>query len=120
MLAGLTGFGRVVGLVRHHEERWDGTGAPDGLRGESIPYGARIVAVVDGFLAGLSEDGPVTNRLERGAAAIRHGAGARFDPELADRFLRAIEAERDVYLEILEGIGETDRERRPRRRRGSG
>jgi diguanylate cyclase (GGDEF)-like protein len=120
MLAGLTGFGRVVGLVRHHEERWDGAGFPDGLRGETIPYGARIVAVVDGFLAALSMDGPATNRLERGAAAIRHGAGARFDPELADRFLRAIEAERDVYLDILEGAGDTGRESPIRRRRGSG
>ena len=119
MLAGLTGFGRVLGLVRHHEERWDGTGVPDGLRGEAIPYGARIVAVVDGFLAALPDDGSGPDRLGRGATAIRHGAGTRFDPDLADRFLRAIEAEREAFLEILDGIAEAGRVSRTRRRSGS-
>ena len=119
MLAGLAGFGRVLGLVRHHEERWDGTGLPDGLRGEAIPYGARIVAVVEGFLAALPDDGSSPDRLGRGAAAIRHGAGTRFDPDLADRFLRAVEAEREAFLDILDGIAETGMASRTRRRSGS-
>jgi putative two-component system response regulator len=119
MLAGLTGFGRVLGLVRHHQERWDGTGVPDGLRGEAIPYGARIVAVVDGFMAALPDDGSGPDRLGRGAAAIRHGAGTRFDPDLADRFLRAIEAEREAFLDILDGVTETGLEGRARKRSGS-
>ncbi|MGH7542369.1 MAG: diguanylate cyclase [Gemmatimonadota bacterium] len=119
MLAGLTGFGRVLGLVRHHEERWDGTGVPEGLRGEAIPYGARIVAIVDGFLAALPDDGSGSDRLGRGAAAIRAGAGSRFDRDLADRFLRAIEAERGAFLDILHGIGETGIESRTRKRSGS-
>jgi response regulator RpfG family c-di-GMP phosphodiesterase len=119
MLAGLTGFGRVLGLVRHHQERWDGTGVPDGLRGEAIPYGARIVTIVDGFLAALPEDGSGPDRLGRGAAAIRHGAGTRFDPDLADRFLRTIETERQAFLEVLDGVDETGQESRSRRLSGS-
>jgi response regulator RpfG family c-di-GMP phosphodiesterase len=119
MLAGLAGFGRVLGLVRHHQERWDGTGVPEGLRGEAIPYGARIVAVVDGFLAALPDEGSGLDRLGRGATAIRHGAGIRFDPDLADRFLGAIEAEREAFLDILDAIAEAGGENRTRRRSGS-
>ena len=119
MLAGLTGFGRVLGLVRHHQERWDGTGVPDGLRGEAIPYGARIVTIVDGFLAALPDDGTRPDKLGRGAAAVRHGAGTRFDPDLADRFLRAIEAEREAFLEVLDEVDETGLEDRNWRLSGS-
>jgi response regulator RpfG family c-di-GMP phosphodiesterase len=119
MLAGLTGFGRVLGLVRHHQERWDGTGVPDGLRGEAIPYGARIVTIVDGFLAALPDDGTRPDKLGRGAAAVGHGAGTRFDPDLADRFLRAIEAEREAFLEVLDEVDETGLEDRNWRLSGS-
>ncbi|MCV5761900.1 HD domain-containing protein, partial [Escherichia coli] len=47
----------VVPVIRHHHERWNGTGYPDGLRGEQIPITARILAVVDCFDA-LREDRP--------------------------------------------------------------
>ncbi|HKY60383.1 MAG TPA: diguanylate cyclase [Gemmatimonadota bacterium] len=119
MLAGLTGLGRVMGLVRHHQERWDGTGDPDRLRGEAIPYGARIVAIVDGFLTALPDGGSGPDRLKEGASVVRHGAGTRFDPDLADRFLRMIEDERDAFLDVVDGLDETGLEARNRRRSGS-
>ena len=52
----------VVPIVRHHHERWDGHGYPDGLRGTDIPIGARILAIVDCFDA-LTSDRPYRPRL---------------------------------------------------------
>src|SRR5690606_15365568 len=77
-------------IVRHHHERWDGSGFPDGVTGEAIPIEARIVAVADAY------DAMTTNRAYRpsrnGAAAVeelRQGAGSQFDPDVVAAFLRA-------------------------------
>ena len=74
-------------VVRHHHERWDGTGYPDALRGEDIPLLARVFAVADALDA-LTTDRPyragtdlVTARRE-----IEHGAGAQFDPAVIEAF----------------------------------
>lgn len=74
----------ALGVVRHHHERWDGAGYPDGLAGEEIPLGARIVAIADTF------DAMTTARPYRGArtpeqavAEIQQEAGRQFDPTLA-------------------------------------
>ena len=52
----------VVPIVRHHHENWDGTGYPDGIAGDAIPIGARILAVVDCFDA-LTSDRPYRPRM---------------------------------------------------------
>ena len=54
-------------VIRHHHERWDGTGYPDGLAGAAIPLGARIVAVADVFDA-LTSDRPYRGALSRDVA----------------------------------------------------
>ncbi|MDP2859831.1 MAG: HD-GYP domain-containing protein [Bacillota bacterium] len=76
-------------LVRHHHERWDGWGYPDGLRGDSIPPGARVLAVADSFCAATS------SRAYRPAAAfdatvkmLETGAGSQFDPAVIQAFLQ--------------------------------
>ncbi|HEX6748661.1 MAG TPA: HD domain-containing phosphohydrolase [Longimicrobium sp.] len=78
--------------VLHHQERWDGTGYPAGLRGEEISLHGRIVAVVDCY------DAMVTSRPYRGAntdeaafAEIRACAGTQFDPRVVEAFVRAAE-----------------------------
>jgi len=71
-------------IVRHHHERHDGSGYPDGLRGEQIPLGARIVAVADVYDA-LTSDRPYRPRLAR-ADVVRHlesEAGETLDTRLA-------------------------------------
>jgi hypothetical protein len=81
-------------LVRSHHERWDGTGYPDGLRGEAIPLTARIFAVCDVYDA-LTSDRPY-KRAWSTADALREiwaGAGTQFDPRLVTEFVRMIEAE---------------------------
>lgn len=68
-------------LIRHHHERWDGKGYPDGLKGEEIPFLARILSVADVFDA-LTSDRPYrpAMSLERSASEIIKGSGSQFDP----------------------------------------
>ena len=73
----------VAGLVRSSHERWDGEGYPDGLAGEEIPLGARIILVCDAFDAMRAERPYSILREERGAfAELRGGAGTQFDPHV--------------------------------------
>jgi putative two-component system response regulator len=76
--------------VRSHHERWDGTGYPRGLSGERIPLAARIVAIADTFDAMTHERrySPAKSPHEA-ADVVRRGAGALFDPRLADLFVSA-------------------------------
>lgn len=78
----------VAPIIRGHHERWDGTGYPDGLCGEAIPLGARIIGLVDAY------DAMTTNRPYRVALPpeqveqeLRVGAGTHFDPHLVNVFL---------------------------------
>jgi putative two-component system response regulator len=79
---------RLGPIIRHHHERWDGGGYPDGLAGEAIPVGARVVAVVDAFDAIVHDRPYRPARSPREAVAeIRSGSGSQFDPTIADRFI---------------------------------
>jgi len=79
----------ILKMVRHHHERYDGTGYPDRLKGEQIPLGARILAVADTFDAMTSER-PYREAMsdETACAEIERCKGTQFDPEVADAFLR--------------------------------
>jgi hypothetical protein len=72
-------------LVRHHHEQWDGTGYPDGLAGEHIPLGARILAVADAFDA-LTSSRPYRSALglERVLRILEEGAGTQWDPRVVE------------------------------------
>jgi diguanylate cyclase (GGDEF)-like protein/putative nucleotidyltransferase with HDIG domain len=78
----------VVPIVRHHHERWDGRGYPDGLRGEHIPMTARILTVVDCFDA-VREDRQYRKALTRDEACqfLRDNAGTQFDPRIVEAFI---------------------------------
>ena len=77
----------LLPAVRNHHERWDGTGYPDGLAGEAIPWQARIIAIVDSFDA-MTEERPYRKAMteEEACAVILKDKGTHFDPQLADRF----------------------------------
>lgn len=82
-------FDKGAVYVRHHHERWDGMGYPDGLGGESIPLGARILAVADAYQA-MTELRPYRQPLSQEVAVERllEGAGTQFDPHVVEAFLR--------------------------------
>ncbi len=87
----ISAYSEVIAAVRHHHERYDGEGYPDGLRGERIPLIARIFAVADVY------DSLVSPRPYREAWTrkkvieyIREGAGTRFDPRVVDAFLAEV------------------------------
>jgi len=79
----------VIPIVKHHHERWDGGGYPDGLKGEQIPITARIMSVVDCFDS-VREDRPFRPGMTREAAIalLRKGAGTHFDPNLIELFVQ--------------------------------
>lgn len=81
----------VVPIVKHHHERYDGTGYPDGLRGEEIPLGARILAIVDCYCA-LTSDRPHRKRYthEQALEIMRREAGRAFDPILLEKFFQIV------------------------------
>jgi HD-GYP domain-containing protein (c-di-GMP phosphodiesterase class II) len=74
-----------------HHENWDGTGYPRGLKGEQIPLAARVFAVVDAWDA-LCSDRPYRKAWPRDevVAYLREQSGARFDPQIIERFLETI------------------------------
>jgi HD-GYP domain-containing protein (c-di-GMP phosphodiesterase class II) len=80
-------------MIRHHHERWDGAGYPDGLAGDGIPISARILCVADVY------DALTTHRPYRAAytphdafEAMRSDRGRVFDPDVLDCFARILES----------------------------
>jgi diguanylate cyclase (GGDEF)-like protein len=75
-------------IVRHAHEHWDGGGYPEGLSGEQIPLGARIVLAVDAYHA-MTSDRPYRERMSHGAACqeLRDYSGTQFDPEVVEALL---------------------------------
>jgi HD-GYP domain-containing protein (c-di-GMP phosphodiesterase class II) len=77
----------VAKLVRSSHERWDGSGYPDGLAGEEIPLGSRIVFVCSAF-HDMTSDRPHQPALEpaQALAELQRGAGTQFDPRVVEAF----------------------------------
>jgi HD-GYP domain-containing protein (c-di-GMP phosphodiesterase class II) len=100
MLAGVPFLSAAMPLIRHHHERWDGKGYPDGLAGEAIPLGARIFAVADSFDAMTSRRPyrqPLTLRDAR--AELARCAGGQFDPVVVAACERLSDAELLALME---------------------
>jgi HD-GYP domain-containing protein (c-di-GMP phosphodiesterase class II) len=78
-------------IIRHHHERWDGAGYPDGLSGEDIPIGARIICVADAFDA-MTSDRPYRRAMSAEAAIeeVRRNSGSQFDPKVVNAFERVM------------------------------
>jgi response regulator RpfG family c-di-GMP phosphodiesterase len=78
----------TVSLVRHHHECYDGSGYPDGLKGEAIPLGARIITVADSFDA-MTTDRPYRRALswDEAVETLRIKSGSQFDPIIVDHFI---------------------------------
>lgn len=93
MLASIDGVAPIVGIMRHHHERWDGRGYPDGLANKDIPFFSRMLAVCDAF------DAMTTHRCYRkpvspgeSLAELRRCAGSQFDPVITEVFIEFVKA----------------------------
>jgi len=103
ILSALSMFQDVVPLVRYHHEWIDGSGYPEGLKGDEIPFLARIITVADAF------DAMTSNRRYRSKLDIKHakeqllnGAGIQFDAEVIDVFIRVIIDHADEVMKEVE------------------
>jgi response regulator RpfG family c-di-GMP phosphodiesterase len=105
ILSPLVHLGPVLGSVRSHHERWDGTGYPDGLRGEEIPIGARIIGAAEIYDA-LSTTRPYQEKLPTPQAIRRMGdlAGTVLDPKVFAALAEVVTRRRSlVFLEGTDG-----------------
>lgn len=92
-------------IALHHHEKWDGTGYPDGLAGDAIPFPARLMALADVFDAVISRrvyKEPMS--LERAHQIIVGGSGTHFDPDV----VAAFEADFDSFRDIAERYGDSE------------
>ncbi len=85
----LSGLKSTIPIILHHHEKYDGKGYPDGLKGDRIPVGARIMAVGDAFEA-MMRKRPHRERLTpaKAASEINSQSGRQFDPKVVDAFMR--------------------------------
>jgi HD-GYP domain-containing protein (c-di-GMP phosphodiesterase class II) len=91
MLERTKGLKNALPMIKHHHERFDGKGYPDGLTGHDIPLGARIIAVAEAFDI-LVSDVPWRDAmtLDRAIEELRSNAGTQFDPIVVDAFVSTI------------------------------
>lgn len=89
----------ILSYIQHHHERYDGTGYPDGLAGEQIPLGARIIAISDSYDS-MTSDRPYRKPLNNGDAKseLLKNAGKQFDPELVSLFIDVLKEMEEVFL----------------------
>lgn len=78
-------------IIKHEHEHWDGSGYPDGLRGEEIPLGARIVTAADAYSA-MTTDRPYQRALSQKEALeeIERVEGTQLDPEVAEALIEVL------------------------------
>jgi putative nucleotidyltransferase with HDIG domain len=110
ILSHLTIMKGLLPIIRHHHEAFDGSGYPDGLRGDKIPMGARILALVNSF------DAMTSTRSHRPAMSVEEAleeiygsAGGKFDNDLIDAFVAHIESTGGVF-DGAEGAAEEEEE----------
>ena len=111
ILAPLPELSHIIPMIRHHHERWDGQGYPDGLAGEAIPYGARILAVADAYVA-MRENRPYRRAMtqEWALAEVRVNARRQFDMHVVAALLALAERgeldrlDREFPQDLLDGL----------------
>jgi HD-GYP domain-containing protein (c-di-GMP phosphodiesterase class II) len=91
LLSSTTAFNNIAEYIFEHHERWDGTGYPKGLKGESIQWKARVIAIADAYDA-MTNNRSYRKALSEAAAVdeVKKHAGTQFDPEIARIFIEKV------------------------------
>ena len=81
----------VIPYIHYHKERWDGKGVPEGLKGNSIPFGSRIIAVADAYTA-MTSDRSYRNDMKKEDALeiIKSEAGIKWDPDVVNALFEVL------------------------------
>ena len=104
MVRPLATLSTVLQVIRHHHERYDGRGYPDGLKGDGIPYEVRVLSIVDAYDALTSHRAYRPSPLSHDAAVAtlrREAAGGKWDPAMVERFATMLGATPPVWEDIL-------------------
>ena len=85
LLMNINFLSEVIPYIHYHKERWDGRGEPEGLKGNSIPFGSRIIAVADACTA-MTSDRSYRNAMtkEEALSIIKEEAGSKWDPDVVN------------------------------------
>ena len=91
MAKNIPNFALIAQEILHHHEHWDGTGYPDGLKGEKIPLLSRIISIVDAYDV-MKSRRPYKGSITKAKALkeIKRCAGTQFDPKLVEIFLKIV------------------------------
>ncbi len=102
ILSAVSMFQDIVPIVRHHHEHYDGSGYPDGLKGEEIELFARIISVADAFDAMMSDRHYRKHlTLEQTKEQLIQGAGTQFDKQIVEDFLRMLYEDEELRANLL-------------------
>ncbi len=101
ILRRMKGFQDLIPLVQYHHEKFNGTGYPEGLKGEAIPLGARIITLADSVDA-MSSDRPYRpgHSLEEVVAEVKRCAGTHFDARIVEAFLLIVDEKGPAFFKI--------------------
>ena len=95
LLMNINFLSEVIPYIHYHKERWDGGGEPEGLKGNSIPFGSRIIAVADAYTA-MTSDRSYRNALKKEEAQkiLKEEAGTKWDPDVVNALLEVLAKEK--------------------------
>jgi len=102
ILRAIPGMGQVAKIVRHEHERWDGSGYPDGISGEQIPLGSRIILACDAYHA-MTSNRPYRDAMSHtdAVAELSRHAGSQFDPEVGQALVGYLYGRRQSGLAAI-------------------
>ena len=92
LLMNISFLSEVIPYIHYHKERWDGGGEPEGLKGNSIPFGSRIIAVADAYTA-MTSDRSYRNAMtkDEALAIIKEESGTKWDPDVVKALFEVVE-----------------------------
>ena len=107
ILSTIDSVASAVPAILHHHEHYDGSGYPDGLKGDDIPIASRIISVADAFDA-MTTDRPYRKAMsiEASLEELKRHSGSQFDPEVVDAFLRVIASQGAHPLRAMGAVEE--------------